>query len=134
LQKVFVGPHFCITKLCLNRVTKVGVLHFILFIPSLDASRSSNDDASGSLDDQDRFRIEPRSGNLEAIAQSQEKDAFDVESKEHPSSSKASKKIGTKKEVILLTSSGGPPLESSRHVSMSTFLICFLIITLSVAP
>jgi hypothetical protein len=26
LQKVFVGPHFCITKLTLNRVTKSGVL------------------------------------------------------------------------------------------------------------
>jgi hypothetical protein len=26
LQTVFVGPHFCITKLYLNRVTKVGVL------------------------------------------------------------------------------------------------------------
>jgi hypothetical protein len=25
-QKVFVGPHFCITELFLNRVTKVGVL------------------------------------------------------------------------------------------------------------
>jgi hypothetical protein len=25
-KKVFDGPHFCITKLCLNKVTKVGVL------------------------------------------------------------------------------------------------------------
>jgi hypothetical protein len=25
-QKVFIGPHFCITKLSLNRVTKSGVL------------------------------------------------------------------------------------------------------------
>jgi hypothetical protein len=30
-QKVFVGPHFCITKLRLNKVTKVGVLQ--LFPP-----------------------------------------------------------------------------------------------------
>jgi hypothetical protein len=31
LQKKFVGPHFCITKLHLNKVTKVGVLQ--LFPP-----------------------------------------------------------------------------------------------------
>jgi hypothetical protein len=26
-KKVFVGPHFCITKLCLNKVMEIGVLH-----------------------------------------------------------------------------------------------------------
>jgi hypothetical protein len=31
-QKVFVGPHFCITKPCLIMVTKVGVLQLPSFL------------------------------------------------------------------------------------------------------
>jgi hypothetical protein len=29
-KSFFVGPHFCITKLCLNRASKVGVLQVLL--------------------------------------------------------------------------------------------------------
>jgi hypothetical protein len=94
---------------------------FTSFLHPLDAFRSSNDDISRILDDQDHFRIEARDGNLEATAQSQEKGADDAARDEHLGASTALKNDGTKKEVILLTSSGGPPLESNRHVSMPAF-------------
>jgi hypothetical protein len=99
----------------------------------LHASRSSNDDVSGSLDDQDHFCIKTRSGHLETIAQSLEKDTNDTKHQEHPNASKAPKNANTKKDVILVTSSGGP-LESNHHVSTPTFSIRFASITPSVAP
>jgi hypothetical protein len=94
----------------------------------LHVYRSSNDATSGSLDDQNRFRIQTRDVQLEHIAQSQEKDADDVERCERPSASIASKKASAEKDIIHVTSSGGPP-ESSRHVSTQLFLICFSNIT-----
>jgi hypothetical protein len=107
---------------------------FPAFTRPLRASRSSNDDISGSLDDQDHFWIETRDGNLETIAQSQGKNTDDTERKEHLGTSRAPKKASAKKDVILVTSSGGPPPESSCHVSTPLFSICFSIITPSVAP
>jgi hypothetical protein len=99
--------------------------HFFLFIHPLHAFRSSNDDASRSMAGQDCFRLQPRDGNLESKAQSQEKEANDAEHKEPPSSSKAPKKAGAEKEIIHLTSSGGTPPESSCHVSLPTLSNCF---------
>jgi hypothetical protein len=66
--------------------------------------------------------------HLEHTAQSQEKDADDSEQKEHPRASTAPKKADAKKDVILVTSSGGPP-EPNRYVSMQLILACLSSIT-----
>jgi hypothetical protein len=93
-----------------------------MLIYPLRVSRSSNDDVFGSLDDQDRFYIKAHSGHLESKAQSLQKDADDTNRQEHPNVSKAPKKANPKKDIILVTSSGGPP-KSNRHVSTPTFSI-----------
>jgi hypothetical protein len=93
-----------------------------MLIYPLHASRSSNGDISGSLDEQDRFCIKTCSSHLETTAESLEKNADDAKCQERPNASKASKKANPEQDVILVTSSGVPP-ESNCHVSMPTFLI-----------
>jgi hypothetical protein len=83
-----------------------------------------NDATSGSLDNQNRFLIQTRDVQLEHTAQSQEKDVDDVERYECPSMSKAPKKAIAEKDIIHVTSSGGPP-ESRRHVSRLLLSIMF---------
>jgi hypothetical protein len=55
---------------------------------------------------------------LEATAQSQEQGAEDAGREKALSPSIAQNKTDIEKEIIHLTSSGGPPPESSRHVSL----------------
>jgi hypothetical protein len=89
-------------------------------------SRSSNDEPSESLDDHSRFRLQPREYALEASTQSLEQDVDNFGHAKAPSPSEAQQKIDAKKEIILLTSSVGPPPESSQHTSYLCYSSCFL--------
>jgi hypothetical protein len=59
-------------------------------------TRSSNDDASRSLDDRDHFQIRHHDAALEQIAESQERSNEDVALKELQKSSPTPKKDTTK--------------------------------------
>jgi hypothetical protein len=87
-----------------------------------------NDEISESLDDRERFRIQPHDAHLEHTAESQDKNTDDADPKERPGSSPAPKKVRVKKDFILVSSLGGLP-EPSRHVSLQFMLYCFLNIT-----
>jgi hypothetical protein len=86
--------------------------------------RSSNDETSGSLADQDRFQFQPHDAALEQTAESQEKSNEDAVLKELPKPSPPPKKDTVKHDFILVTSSGGP-FEPNPHVSSNS---CFLLI------
>jgi hypothetical protein len=90
--------------------------------------RSSNGEVPGSLDDWERFRIQPHDAHLEHTTESQEKNTDNTDPKERLGSSPAPKKARVKKDFILVSSLGGPP-EPSRHVSLRFMLYCLSNIT-----
>jgi hypothetical protein len=75
-----------------------------------------NNEASGSLDDRDRFQIWHHDAALEQTVESQERNNEDAALKEPLKSSNTPKKDTAKHDFILVTSSDGPP-EPNRHVS-----------------
>jgi hypothetical protein len=84
--------------------------------------RSSNEESSRSLGDQDRFQFRPHDATLEQTADSQEKNQDDVALKELLKQTPPPKKDGPKQDFILITFSGGPS-EPAQHVSCPSFYL-----------
>jgi hypothetical protein len=77
-----------------------------------------------SLDNCNRFCLQPCDNALEATTQLQEQDARDTGHAKAPSPYEARKKTDAEKEIILLTSLGGAPPESIRHVNLFEYSSC----------